>query len=286
MNLSTFVASACASLGELYPGEEVRSIVVSLYSSRLGLPSYQHVTEPSTEIDGASQRQLDADLERLIAGEPLQYVLGYCEFYSRRFKVNSSVLIPRPETEQLVQIALESCPAGGRVLDLCTGSGCIAWSIFYNNKGSEVTGVDISAAALELARSQFEGPSPDFVCADILRPLPLEGGFDYLVSNPPYILPSEKPLIHRNVLDYEPSLALFVPEDDSLVFYRAVCARARELHIPAGVVEINPLLSERTAALFREAGYSRTDIIPDLSARPRFVRFSQEYMPDTHCRHA
>ena len=276
MNLSDFVKQSVEALSAIYPLAEARGIVSALYSSRLGLRSFSHITEPSLEISSGIFPTLENDMRRLLRSEPLQYVLGECEFCSRRFRVNPSVLIPRPETEELVALARGMASPAARILDLCTGSGCIAWSLFFDITKADVTAVDISEDAIALARTQFDGPGPQFVCADVLKALPLEGPFDLLVSNPPYVMDSQKADMRPNVLDYEPSLALFVPDSDPLLFYRAIARRAVELGIPAGVVEANDLLCERTAGVFRDAGYSRVRIIPDISSRPRFVEFRDD----------
>ena len=155
MLLSQFIADADASLESLYGPREAAGIVRRLCSDVLGVPSYAHIVEPSLEIDEGKLPLLMDALVRLRSGEPLQYVTGFQEFRGRRFKVNPSVLIPRPETEELVEWAVQRIPAGGRVLDLCTGSGCIAWSIALELPGTVVTGVDISDEALETARGQF-----------------------------------------------------------------------------------------------------------------------------------
>ena len=224
-------------------------------------------------------------MERLSEGEPIQYVLGYAEFSGRKFKVNPAVLIPRPETELLVEEAVRMLRAVGpkpRVLDLCTGSGCIAWSVAFGAPGAEVTAADISPEALGLAETQFsvlpaEVTAPVFVRSDVLATCPeIDGIFDLLVSNPPYVMEKEKSLMRRNVLGYEPGLALFVPDDDPLLFYRAMATAATRLLAPTGVgiVEINEALGPETEEIFRSAGYSETEIIRDFFAKDRFVKFS------------
>lgn len=272
MRLAAFRKYAVQALAPLYDGREAGSIVDMLLSERLGLASYTYVTEPEMEIPTA---KLDEDIHRLFAGEPVQYVLGFAEFYSRRFKVSPAVLIPRPETEELVEAVVRArgSESGLRVLDLCTGSGCIAWTLAFELSDAEVTAVDISTEALDIARSQFEG-KVDFVQADVLaEALPLDGTFDVIVSNPPYILNEEKLDMRRNVLDYEPDIALFAPDSDPLAFYRAIARHAERLLAPGGlaVLEINPLLAEQTAALYD--GFSSVNILQDISRRPRFVTF-------------
>ena len=200
------------------------------------------------------------------------------------------MLIPRPETEILCREAVATASrlqrmraaygkgaAPVRVLDLCTGSGCIAWTLAQSVPGVEAVAVDISPEALEVAASQpFKGPRPTFVQADILSDIPsaIAGPFDLILSNPPYIRESEKASMRPNVLDFEPELALFVPDDDPLLFYRAVARWSSALLAPEGfgAVEINESLPAETAAVFSEAGF-RTEIRRDLAEKPRFVAF-------------
>ena len=296
MLLAQFIRQASASLEALYPPGEARSLVERLVEEVQGVKAYVAVLEPSLE----AVPELSAGLERLLAGEPLQYVTGVQEFYGRRFRVAPGVLIPRPETELLVR---ESCIRAlqldaPRVLDLCTGSGCIAWSVALDAPGARVTAVDISDEALAVARAQnpvdlstegaesggpytngadFEYGNPRFIKADVLGDLSelQSGSFDILVANPPYIRESERAAMHRNVLDYEPALALFVPDDDPLLFYRAIARHAKRLLAPGGwgMVEINEALGPETAAVFVDAGLRKVQIIPDFFLRDRFVSF-------------
>lgn len=285
MLLADFIRKSSAALERLYPSPEARGLVSLLCRERLGVTSYTHIVEPQFEIPAASLPVLAYDMERLSEGEPIQYVLGYAEFFGRKFKVNPAVLIPRPETELLVEEAVRMLRAVGpkpRVLDLCTGSGCIAWSVAFGAPGAEVTAVDISPEVLGLAETQFsvlpaEVTAPVFVRSDVLADCPeIDGTFDLLVSNPPYVMEKEKSLMRRNVLDYEPGLALFVPDDDPLLFYKAMATAATRLLAPTGVgmVEINEALGPETEEIFRSAGYSETEIIRDFFAKDRFVKFS------------
>ena len=338
MLLSEFIASALAGLESLYPRAEARSMVSILVCERLGVQSWTHIANPSFEVPEQSLAQLEADLQKLLASEPLQYVLGYAEFYGRRFRVTKDVLIPRPETELLVDTVLQKLKSASRgcdgdcggasrdgacdraalkILDLCTGSGCIAWTLALECPqspchacsrepvGAHITAIDISPAALAIARSQFSGElsrgasgnsivsgrEVTFIEADVLdlseeglsgahSKLAL-GQFDVIVSNPPYVMEQEKALMRPNVLDHEPALALFVPDDDPLIFYRAIAHHASRLLSAHGwgIVEINTLLAEPTAECFRQAGLQDVTILPDLSGKPRFVSFSSGTPP-------
>ena len=283
------------SLAALYPRPEARSIVLMLCRALYGTAGYTAIVEPGYEIPDTAA--FDSAMERLLRGEPIQYVLGECEFYGRTFKVTPDVLIPRPETELLCKEAIEVAgrlmrmrAAYGksalrvRVLDLCTGSGCIAWTIALSVPGVEVTATDISRAALAVAAGQnFKAAlkesgalAPVFVEDDLLSEgESLSGPFDMILSNPPYVKESEKSSMRFNVLDWEPSSALFVPDDDPLIFYRAIASRAGVLLGPdgGGVVEINETLADPTAALFRDAGFTGVEIRRDLAEKPRFVTF-------------
>ena len=285
MLLAEFIRESVPALEKLYPSPEARGLVLMLCEERLGVRSYTHIVEPLFEIPEPELPGLKADMSRLAAGEPIQYVLGYTEFCGRKFKVAPSVLIPRPETGQLVDESLKLLAAMGRpakVLDLCTGSGCIAWSVALGAPGVSVTATDISEPALALARSQFEDvPSganaPEFVCSDLLGGCrEICGCFDLLLSNPPYVMEKEKAAMRRNVLDHEPGIALFVPDDDPLLFYRALASVSLRLldSSGTGIVEINEALGPETAAVFETAGYKKTEILRDIFGKDRFVRFS------------
>ena len=440
MQLQGFIDWAVCSLRDLYPEHEARNMVDILLEERTGRKSWFAVAHPDFELCAAELAGLKDDVARLCTGEPLQYVLGFAWFYSRRFRVSPAVLIPRPETEILVDTVLSrlsdsahvspgtagaaSCLGSGsslrgsgaccqssgkgvatRILDLCTGSGCIAWTLALECPNASVTALDISRDALALARTQFppapaatvaspaaaplatsadavphssfagcvSGASPSaaplatsagastafpavasgtspaaspvaspasspaaspaaspasspasspaaflvaspaafpvaspaafpvaspsgavsegdrvvFVEADVLdlsekgisgdcSEMGL-GKFDVIVSNPPYVMDKEKSQMRTNVLDYEPSIALFVPDDDPLIFYRAIAHHASRLLTDRGwgIVEINSLLANQTADCFRTAGFPTVSVLSDLSGRPRFVHFSR-----------
>ena len=284
MLLSEFIRDGAGRLETLYPSPEARGLVLMLCAEKLGTTSYTHIVEPQTRVPDDRLAELEEDLRRLAGGEPIQYVLGVAEFCGHRFAVGPGVLVPRPETELLVadavrllrEMDLDRAP---RVLDLCTGSGCIAWSVAKEVRDAEVFGVDLSEQALGYARGQFPGEAgPTFLRADVLdteQDFPY-GTFDLIVSNPPYVLERERAQMRRNVLKHEPAMALFVPDDDPLRFYRAVARWAQRFLRPggAGVVEINETLGPETAAVFRDAGLKNVQNVPDFYEKIRFVRFS------------
>jgi release factor glutamine methyltransferase len=212
------------------------------------------------------------------AGRPLQYLLGKAHFLGLELKVNPSVLIPRPETEELVFMILQGkSQAGKKVLDLCTGSGCIALALKVKGDFESVEGLDVSLEALETARfnSRNLGAAVDFFLFDLLDDSFSEDDrWDLWVSNPPYVVVSEAGAMDQRVLDHEPHLALFVPDEDALCFYRRILTLS-EKHLNQGgeiFLEINPLYADELLLLFREAGWIKTAaIIGDMSGKQRFL---------------
>lgn len=296
MLLVDFLKEGTKSLEPLYPSKEARSIVLMLCEYVLGTESYTHIVEPGYIIDQKKIPVLSAAMERLKAGEPVQYVLGKAEFSGREFNVSPAVLIPRPETELMCRDAIKlgsriyrmRIPYGKtavpvRVLDLCTGSGCIAWTLALSIPDSRVLGVDISEAALDVAVNQdFQqelkssgSARPDFVRADVLDSEQDfdHGQFDIVTSNPPYIMESEKSAMRRNVLDFEPSLALFVPDDDPLLFYRAIARWSQRFMTADGVglTEVNETQARQVETVFRAAGYAHTEIVRDFYDKNRYI---------------
>ena len=300
MLLVDFLKEGTQSLEPLYPAPEARNLVQLLCQELIGTQNYTHIIEPQYTVAEKDVPALEAGLERLKKGEPIQYVLGYSEFCGRRFRVSPDVLIPRPETELLVREAVKVAdrlhrlrsPYGKsaepvRVLDLCTGSGNIAWSVALEVPGVQVVGVDLSDGALEVARGQAFAAelkasgalAPVFVKADVLdteQNFPY-GPFDLILSNPPYIQEKEKAAMRRNVLDYEPASALFVPDEDPLLFYRAIAAWSVRLlgAEGVGISEINEELGAPTQALFREAGFPEVELLNDFFDKTRFVFYKK-----------
>ena len=295
MTYREFKDLAVERLAALYPAEEARAIAVRLLTARLNVPAYKIAAEPATPIPadalGAATPDagLLADLARLAEGCPLQYVLGFTEFCGLRIRVAPGCLIPRPETEELVSLIVDrfGAPASvcgsaaddtlrtpANILDLCTGSGCIAYALADAFPDAQVFACDLSEAALTIAckqRVKLPGARPVFFQADVLGTPPAGlPKFDLIVSNPPYVRESERAAMRRNVLDYEPAEALFVPDDDPLRFYAAIRRWADALLAPGGELwfEINEALGPQTAALFNGS----VELLQDLSGRDRFLR--------------
>ena len=302
MKLKQLIDLARLMLTEEYPDLRERdALVSSMVVDFLHLPGYAIVTDPFADIPEIDASAFLDCAGRLSEGEPYQYITGQCEFGGRVFSVAPGVLIPRPETEYLCRLAgqklRDSSLAGRlRILDLCTGSGCIAWTLALDFPDAEVVGLDVSAQALDIACGQFADcktpgstpRSPRFAQCDILRGPSATGGLkdwkdgaslddffagplDAIISNPPYILEKERVLMRRNVLEHEPDLALFVPDCNPLLFYKAISDWALELLRPGGLllVEQNEALPAETAALFSR--FSRCETLNDLADKPRFT---------------
>ena len=300
MLLTEFIKEGIARLEPLYPTAEARSIVLMLCENVIGTKSYTHIVEPHYQIEKKGIAALEKDMERLVEGMPIQYVTGRSEFCGRTFRVTPDVLIPRPETELLVREAVKLAarvkrmriPFGKsaepvRILDLCTGSGNIAWSVALGVPGARVVGVDISEPALAVARSQnFSSElkstgaiSPTFVAADVLDTEQEfnMGPFDLILSNPPYIMEKEKAQMRRNVVEHEPPGALFVPDNDPLLYYRAIARWSQRFLLPEGkcLTEINEVLGKETEELFRQNGFSQTSLVADFYDKNRFVFYAK-----------
>lgn len=293
MLLTELIKEGVQTLLPVYPEREAREMVFFLLEHLLGVHRHEHIIEPKREILASDAEAVHKAYLRLAAGEPVQYVTGTAYFYGRKFNVAPGVLIPRQETEILCRKASEmlheagNC-SGSRVLDMCTGSGCIAWTMALECPGSVITAIDISETALEIAGNQnfseeisrTGAKTPYFLRADVLDCsdagllAPEAPSYDMILSNPPYVMDKEKALMHANVLDHEPHLALFVSDEDPLVFYRAVAAWAEKKLVPGGLclVEINEALGPETAACFAKSeGFDTPEIIQDLNGRDRFV---------------
>lgn len=293
MKLKQLIAESVKTVSRCYPEEEAREMVFAYLEYAFGTKKYTHIIDPGYEIPEDGVAQARQAFARMASGEPLQYVTGEAYFYGRRFNVTPAVLIPRPETEILCQSVLNESGAGkgSKILDLCTGSGCIAWTLALELPGAEATAVDISEDALGVASGQdfseeisrTEAHKPHFIKADVLAaPMAELGQFDVLTSNPPYVMESEKALMRRNVLEHEPELALFVTDEDPLIFYRAVASWAVGLLKPGGfgIVEINEALGAETAGVFADAGMTDVNILKDLSGKDRFVSFRKQIPTD------
>ena len=263
-------------LTELYGRREASAILRLVAESRFGLSQTDVLLGRMEHLPEEQEEEWREILKQLHEGRPVQYVLGRAEFLGRQFRVTPDVLIPRPETEELVRLILSLFPENSHAsaLDLCTGSGCIAVTLALS--GMNVTATDISRGALDVARENAEtlGANVTFREEDLLSSPAYESGlFDLVVSNPPYVRESEKREMAPHVLDHEPSLALFVPDDDPLRFYHAIARLAKTSLKPRGMLalEINRVLSEEVAAMLEKYGFTDISTHEDQFHNPRFV---------------
>lgn len=260
------------SVEYLYGLREAESIARMVVCVRLDYNLSQLVAHYDDEAEIAD---LDKIIAELSNGRPVQYVLGKAEFCEAEFEVAEGVLIPRPETEELVYRIVETAQRGARILDIGTGSGAIAISLARLIEGAEVVAVDISKEALAIARRNAErlGAKVEFVEADALGDLSHLGEFDIIVSNPPYIPQSDIVDMRKNVVEFEPYIALFVPDDDILRFYRATAENALKMLREEGAMwfEIYEKAGEQMCEMLREMGFSRNEVIADANLKPRMV---------------
>ena len=277
-----------AALTPLHGAGEARAIVRMVMEERFGLSQTDLLLGKGTDFSADDLAEWEKIASRLLTGEPVQYVLGHASFCGHRFHVTPDVLIPRPETEELTRMAIEdvrtmigTCKreqSSVNILDLCTGSGCIAVTLALAFPSAQVTGIDVSNTALDIAQSNathLGAGNVTFVQADVLNCRGAEDKtFDLIVSNPPYVRDSEADEMSRTVLDHEPHLALFVPDDDPLRFYRAIAGIARSSLRPGGyvVVETSSSLARQTAHLFRDEGFCDFEVRTDQFGRERMVR--------------
>ncbi len=253
--------------------DEIKSILYLLFKKEFGFTRTDILAEK--DIDLLDATRIDLLIHRINQSEPIQYILEEAEFFGRKFLVNDSVLIPRPETELIVSLVKEERLRQPILLDIGTGSGCIALSLAMEIPSAQVHALDISEKALAVAQqnaSRLNTTIHLFQC-DILNEMPSLINLDMIVSNPPYVMEQEKIHMNKNVLDFEPSQALFVPDDDPLVFYKAIAKKGKELLRAKGMLftEINTRLSNETNALFQELGY-HTTIFKDMEGKNRVVK--------------
>ena len=263
------------ALGSRYDAQELDTIKRALCIELLGVSALDFYTKQALSLSPEREALLEESLKRLEKGEPLQYVIGSTPFCGLTFKVDSRVLIPRPETAELVEwVALDAAPSGS-LLDVGTGSGCIAVSLAHRLPGWKVQGWDISDGALEVARenSRLNGTEVEFCKVDILN-ADSDCKFDVIVSNPPYVMESEKSQMEDTVLEFEPHLALFVSDADPLLFYRAIAEFGHKALNPGGKLyfEINPLLVEEMKGMLMGAGYRDVEVRRDIFGKPRFIK--------------
>jgi release factor glutamine methyltransferase len=280
MTLSEFRSALKDTLQDFYSNSELDQLAKSLLMSRMNLNSTAYLLASEAEVSDEVLEQLRSDVQRLSMHEPLQYVLGNTSFYGLEIQCNPAALIPRPETEELVdlvlsEVQLPSCA----LIDLGTGTGCIPLAIKAKRPSWQVSAIDVSQDALALARTNALRLVLDvhFEAADLLTDfsdLAIKNKFNVVISNPPYIPNADAKSMLPNVLNHEPHLALFVPDSDPLLFYRRIVAFSEQyLEIEGYVfVEIHEDLSEETIQLFHQAGFANIELRKDLQGKPRMIK--------------
>lgn len=266
-----------SSLQKHYPEKEISAFARLLLSHICKLPYSTIMTEQDLKLNSIQKSELDAAISRLKNYEPIQYILEETEFFGLPFYVNKNVLIPRPETEELVELIInENLQEGLSVLDIGTGSGCIAISLARYLRKADISAWEISPLALEVAilNSKKNNVNINFKKTDVLGEYPSDKRFDIIVSNPPYILEKEKQDMDANVLDYEPHTALFVPDDKSLIFYERIADIALQILKPNGKLyfEINRAKGQETIDMLKKKGFLNIELHKDLSGNDRMVR--------------
>lgn len=274
--MTATTASVRRTLQACYPPEEAAWLARIVCCEIFGLRTVDYFLGKDMTLSANAEQNLKDILARLRNFEPIQYIQGKCGFLGRTFRVSPAVLIPRPETEELAAHVLEAMPPRARVLDIGTGSGCIAVTLAKERPDARVTAWDVSADALEVARANGEAHHAEvaFEQHDVLAYRPGGTGcYDLIVSNPPYVTESEKRFMERNVLDWEPPVALFVPDHDPLRFHRRIAALGRQLLAGGGklYLEINQAFGQETAAMLGEQGYTNATVKKDMSGNDRFV---------------
>lgn len=272
MNLRDVYKAYVSQLTSLYPDTEARSLVMWLFEAYLSVNRKDVLNNKPIPL---VPENLENAMAKLMAGEPIQYILAKAPFYGREFRVGPGVLIPRNETEELVQLILQNHKGKMKVLDLGTGSGCIAISLALEWAEAEVSALDISEQALAIAKHNAakHGAKLNFIKADVLnKDLHLDQ-YDLMVSNPPYVLEKERALMQANVLKHEPELALFVPNEDPLRFYKAICIHAKESLNPNGFLyfEINEAFGPEVVSMMNSEGFGEVRLIRDINGKDRIV---------------
>ncbi|GAB1445274.1 peptide chain release factor N(5)-glutamine methyltransferase [Flammeovirgaceae bacterium] len=260
------------------PADEIRSIAYLLLEKKFNITRSQVIA--SSDLEAFRQEEAQILIDRINIGEPIQYIIGSQEFYGREFIVDSSVLIPRPETEILISIVLDhltrSKVLNPKILDIGTGSGCIPITLQLELGVADIAGIDISEKALATANrnNELHHTQAKFSIVDVLsHPLP-DNHYDIIVSNPPYVTEKEKAGMKINVLNFEPHNALFVPDNDPLLFYKVIAKKSEACLNYGGmvVVEINQLFANDVELIFMNNSFRFVETIKDLSGKDRIVK--------------
>ena len=266
MTLQDFKLKMISELSSIYDIDELNSVFNLMSEDYLKISRSKILLANEIDLNDSNQNLFSSALKRLKTHEPIQYILGKTTFMDLEFKVNSSVLIPRPETEELVRLMLKEDLDGKEILDIGTGSGCIAISLAKNLPNAKITAIDISNAALEVAKenAKLNNLNIEFIHTDIFT-YQSDKKYDIIVSNPPYVLESEKSLMKQNVLDFEPELALFIDDSDPLKYYEFIMNFSKNYLNPNGQIylEINQKFYNKLEIICEKYGYGSTIFMKD-----------------------
>lgn len=266
-----------SELENFYPSTEIRSFYYLIIEKLTGYSRTEIIVNKNTQISTEQYHEIKKIVEKLKRYEPIQYVLGETEFYGLSFLVNKSVLIPRPETEELMDLIVKNndTQKALEILDIGTGSGCIAICLKKSFPNATVDAFDVSPDALAIAKMNAEriGLNVSFLLVDMLNPPVFNKKWDIIVSNPPYVKYSEKAEMAPNVIDNEPHVALFVPDEDPLLFYRKIADVARNYLKTNGKLyfEINRMFGAEISELLVSKGFANVELIKDLSSNDRMI---------------
>ena len=278
MKISDLKSNFKKTLSELYPTEEIQSFFNILSEKYLNLSRIEIALNRDRRLTETEAEKFQKAILRLQNHEPIQYIIGETEFYGLPFKVNKHTLIPRPETEELVEWILSGFPPSGArgLLDIGTGTGCIAISLAKNLPNAKISALDISKEALKIAEAnaKLNKVEVNFFQTDILAAETLPKKYDVIVSNPPYVRELEKKQMQQNVLKYEPHSALYVKDEDPLLFYRAISRLAKNHLNPGGKLffEINEYLAYEMTELLKAAGFKNIEIKKDIYGKDRMLK--------------
>lgn len=276
--MKAVIASIQKELDGIYSREEIESLTFLILEKLKGYSRTQFLLAPDNEITSEDQLEIDRIVARLKLHEPIQYIFGETEFYGLKIRTTPGTLIPRPETEELVQwIVAENKATKPAIFDIGTGTGCIAIALRKNIPGSTVLACDISPVCIETANQNaiLNDAQISVLKFDILNPDPAVDfpELDVIASNPPYVRQSEKKLMQKNVLDYEPELALFVEDRDPLIFYRRIAEFAQMYLADGGRIyfEINEAFGKECSEMLHRKGFSDVRIKKDLQQKDRMI---------------
>jgi release factor glutamine methyltransferase len=266
----------------IYQEPEISALTNIIIKTVIGISKLHQLYMTEQPVTSGEAGRIIDICKELKTGKPIQYILGETNFYDCIIRVNSAVLIPRPETEELVDLIIrENRGYPGNIIDIGTGSGCIAIALAANLPGSVITGIDIADEAIRIARENaiLNNVAVSFVKGDIFS-------FDFkivnkagiIVSNPPYVRNSEKQLMSKNVLDFEPHMALFVTDSDPLIYYHAILKLADKILLPGGRLyfEINEALGKSMVQLLESFGYSVIEIVADINSKERIIKGTKD----------